>query len=207
VNASTSMVRKSRAGLARVGLPILALAAMAAFGLLASACGGSSEQGVAQVDTTETTSTESGAPDDSGSADPTAFSACMRKNGVPKFPDPDSDGVVRLRGAGPGTGIDPESAHFKAAANACRELAPEESAPSPAEQARDRAQLLKFSACMRANGLPKFPDPNPTGGISIGRNRGLDPNSPQFKEAQKACEHLLPGEGTDGSPNPSGETP
>ena len=50
--------------------------------------------------------------------------------------------------------------------------------------------MLKFSACMRAHGLTKFPDPDPSGGISIGRNSGIDPNSPQFKAAEKACKEL-----------------
>jgi hypothetical protein len=175
--------------LARVGS--LALAAAAALVLFASACGGSSGEGVAQVDpaATGTTTTGPGSPGGSSSADPVAFSACMRANGVPKFPDPDRDGRIRFRDP-----VDPESPQFEAARRACRKLEPEESAPSPAEQARERAQLLKFSACMRAQGLTKFPDPDPSGGISIGRDIGITPNSPQFKAAEKACRNFLPGE-------------
>jgi hypothetical protein len=177
----------------------LGLAALASLALIAAGCGDSSGQGVAQVASTETTTTEADSSDGSNSDDPAAFSACMRKNGVPKFPDPDSDGALRLK-AGPGTGIDPESAQFKAAARACQKLAPK--APSPAQQAKDREQMLKFSACMRKNGLPKFPDPtfNPdgSGGLKIGRDSGIEPNSPQFKAAQKACQDLLPGAGKGG---------
>jgi hypothetical protein len=84
-------------------------------------------------------------------------------------------------------------------------LEPEESAPSPAEQAQDRAQLLKFSACMRAQALTKFPDPDPSGGISIGKNTGFAPDSPQFKAAEKACRNFLPGAG--GSSNGPVGTP
>jgi hypothetical protein len=190
----------------------LALAALASLALIAVGCGGSSPaQGVAQVDSTETTTTTTGSesPESSSSADPAAFSACMRKNGVPRFPDPDSDGRLRLK-AGPGTGIDPESAQFKAAAEACQKLAPK--APSPAQQAKDREELLGFSACMRKNGVPKFPDPtfNPDGsaGISIGRNSRINTDSPQFKEAEKACEKLLSaGPGGDESSGNSGGTP
>jgi hypothetical protein len=185
------MTCRGRARLGRVGLLLLPLAAVAAFGLLASACGGSSGQGVAQVETTETTTTESDSADGSSSADPTAYSACMRKNGVAKFPDPDSEGRLRLK-AGPGTGIDPESAQFRAAAKACGKLAPKGD-PSPAQQAEDREQLLKFAACMRQHGLPKFPDPKPTGGLSLKLGGDIDPNSPQFKAAARACEDLLPG--------------
>jgi hypothetical protein len=189
-----------RVRLARVGS--LALAAAAALVLFASACGGSSGEGVAQVDpaATGTTTTGPGSPGGSSSADPVAFSACMRANGVPKFPDPDRDGRIRFRDP-----VDPESPQFEAARRACRKLEPEESAPSPAEQARERAQLLKFSACMRAQGLTKFPDPDPSGGISIGRDIGITPNSPQFKAAEKACRNFLPGEG--GSSNGPVGTP
>jgi hypothetical protein len=174
----------------RVGVG-LALAALSSLALLAAGCGGSPGEGVAQVETTQTTTTESGAPDDSGSADPTAFSACMRKNGVPKFPDPDSEGRLRLK-AGPGTGIDPESAQFEAAAKACQKLAPK--APSPAERAEDREQMLAFSACMRKNGVPNFPDPtfNPDGSGGLKLDREVA-EAPQFKAAQEACEKLLPG--------------
>jgi hypothetical protein len=204
VSASPSMPHRGRARLARVGLLILALAAVAAFGLLASACGGSSGQAVAQVDTTETTSTESDPPDGSSSADPTAYSACMRRNGVPKFPDPSSDGRLRLK-AGPGTGIDPESAQFRSAAKACAKLAPK-GGPSPAQQAEDREQLLEFAACMRQHGLPNFPDPT-NGGLVIKRGGDIDPNSPQFKAAEKACEDRLPGAGTGGGTSSSERTP
>jgi hypothetical protein len=51
--------------------------------------------------------------------------------------------------------------------------------------------------------LPKFPDPNPDRGLRVGRNNGIDPTSPQFKAAEKACENLLPGGGTpNGDPVP-----
>jgi hypothetical protein len=190
------MMRSGRARLARAGPLILAVAAVTALGLLASACGGSSGQGVAQVDSSETTTTdttsEQDSADGSGSADPAAYSACMRKNGVPKFPDPDSEGRLLLR-AGPGTGIDPESAQFRAAAKACQKLAPK--APSPAQRAKDREQMLKFAACMRSHGLPKFPDPTSDGGLRIEKNSGIDPNSPQFQQAQNACKEWLPGGG------------
>ena len=57
------------------------------------------------------------------------------------------------------------------------------------------AQALKFSSCMRANGVPNFPDPGSGGGIDIAPGSGLDPQSPAFQAAQKACGKLLPGGG------------
>jgi hypothetical protein len=57
-------------------------------------------------------------------------------------------------------------------------------------------QALKFSACMRGHGEPNFPDPdfrNGGVGIHIGSGTGIDPRSPQFQAAQKACQTDLPG--------------
>jgi hypothetical protein len=56
-------------------------------------------------------------------------------------------------------------------------------------------QGLKFAACMRANGVPNFPDPSAGGGINISPGSGLNPQSPAFQGAQKTCGKLLPGGG------------
>jgi hypothetical protein len=45
-------------------------------------------------------------------------------------------------------------------------------------------RALKLSECMRANGVPDFPDPNGQGVI---QGTGIDPQSPAFEKAQKAC--------------------
>jgi hypothetical protein len=57
---------------------------------------------------------------------------------------------------------------------------------------------LKFSQCMRSHGVTSFPDPNSGGGgvgfrIKIGS--GVNPASPVFQAAQKACRGDLPGGG------------
>jgi hypothetical protein len=52
---------------------------------------------------------------------------------------------------------------------------------------------LKFSQCMRAHGLSDFPDPSSTGAIQIGGpGSGLNPQSPSFQAAQKACAKYSP---------------
>lgn len=55
-----------------------------------------------------------------------------------------------------------------------------------------KANLLKFSACMRAHGIPKFPDPNAKGDLTVnfGAGTGIDLNSAIYKSAQKACGSL-----------------
>ncbi|WP_084266005.1 hypothetical protein [Actinomadura macra] len=52
-----------------------------------------------------------------------AHSKCMRDNGVTQFPDPDSDGGIRIQ-AGEGTGINPDGEVFRKADRACRKFAP-----------------------------------------------------------------------------------
>jgi hypothetical protein len=116
----------------------------------------------------------------------------MRKHGVPNFPDPDSHGRLGI------TGINPHSPQFQSAQRACRKLLPNGGKPDPKAQAAFLKQALKFSQCMRSHGVANFPDPKASGagvGLVIGKNSGIDPNSPQFKAAQQACKKLLPGQG------------
>jgi len=53
----------------------------------------------------------------------------------------------------------------------------------------------KFSQCMRASGVPNFPDPSASGELSIGSGSGIDPRSPKFQAAMQKCRKLLPNGG------------
>ena len=66
-----------------------------------------------------------------------------------------------------------------------------------ASQSSKKGAALAYSRCMRAHGIHDFPDPNSSGGLQIQSTPGgdLDPNSPQFTAAQKACEHFMSGFG------------
>jgi hypothetical protein len=69
------------------------------------------------------------------------------------------------------------------------------------------SKAIKFSQCMRSHGLPDFPDPQQHGnGISLslsgGKNSDLNPNSPRFQAAQRACRAYAPTPATNGPPNP-----
>jgi hypothetical protein len=57
---------------------------------------------------------------------------------------------------------------------------------------------LAFARCMRANGVPNFPDPAAGGGFQL---NGIDPASPAFQAAQARCERLMAG-GKVGGPLP-----
>jgi hypothetical protein len=194
--ASSPHVGRRRSRLVRP--PALALALAAALGLavLASGCGGSPGPGVAQAPNSGAGG--SGSTGGSTKGDPAAYSACMRKHGVPNFPDPDSHGHLKLTFGqgknGQKTGVDPNSPQFRKAQQACQKLLPNGGKPTPQEQAKEQQAALKFSQCMRSHGVPKFPDPkfSPNGGTQMTIGKDVDPNSPQFKAAQKACQKLVP---------------
>lgn len=57
---------------------------------------------------------------------------------------------------------------------------------------------IRFANCMRAHGVPNFPDPGGGGGIQVPAGSGINPQSPAFQSAQKACSRLLPGGGPGG---------
>jgi hypothetical protein len=66
---------------------------------------------------------------------------------------------------------------------------------------------LAFSKCMRANGVPGFPDPSAGGEFSL--PAGTSPTSPAFRAAQARCRRLLPGGGPPGpgtNEHPSAQT-
>ncbi len=60
---------------------------------------------------------------------------------------------------------------------------------------------LAFARCMRANGVPNFPDPSPGGGFLFS-TAGVNPSSPAFRAARATCQKLLPG----GPPGPGSST-
>jgi hypothetical protein len=66
------------------------------------------------------------------------------------------------------------------------------------------AQGIKFAACMRAHGVPGFPDPSGGGGgIHISVRSGINPSSPSFQAARTTCAKLLPGGGPPTNQHPS----
>jgi hypothetical protein len=57
-----------------------------------------------------------------------------------------------------------------------------------------RAAQLAYSECMRSHGVSNFPDPDSQGRILIQGNsgNGLNPDSPVYQNAQKACQSKQP---------------
>jgi hypothetical protein len=180
----------------------LALAVLAATGMLVAACGANSPPGAA------------------GSTQyrkALAFSRCMRSHGALGFPDPTSQGTITV------TQAMLNNPQIKSAAPSCKNLLPRGAVQLPAGlQRKLETQALHYSACMRSHGVPSFPDPTiqngsvgfrlsarasgprPSGGAPGSQSSNSGPKSsasrppampPQFQAAQRACQQLLPGSG------------
>ncbi|MGH9243476.1 MAG: hypothetical protein ACRD29_04010 [Acidimicrobiales bacterium] len=184
----------------------LVIALLVGLGLVVSACGGDDGgPGVAAIDSS-TTTTADGRSGQGSSTHAVTYSQCMRDNGVPGFPDPDSNGGLAIDA---GTlGVSPDSAQYQAAAEACADLLPQLSDEDRAEQYEAG---LEYAQCMRDEGITGFPDPPvPTDGPTTQRNSpgdgqdlGFDPESPVFQAAHDACKDLLPAGAQEPSLNTS----
>jgi hypothetical protein len=63
------------------------------------------------------------------------------------------------------------------------------------KKATTRGKALKFAECMRENGVREFPDPDASGGLTIDgvvNGSSINPNTPAWKEAIRACKDLQP---------------
>ena len=75
---------------------------------------------------------------------------------------------------------------------ACRKYMPNGGKPpSAAQQQEMRDAALKFARCMREHGVD-VPDPQTSGGRLSLKIQGINPSSPAFQAAQKACKGLMP---------------
>jgi hypothetical protein len=178
---------------------------------LVAGCGGSSTPGVAHLaggNASANNAADPGSGSSSSGSDAerqqkmVAFTQCMRTHGVPEFPEPTEGHILFDRG---GAGkLDPGSPQFKAAAKTCRKLLPNGGEPTPQQRAELQERALKFSDCMRSHGLPNFPTPTFEGnGVRLGlkAHTGVDPRSPQFQAAAKACRSYFGPPGGKGGPS------
>jgi hypothetical protein len=170
-----SKQRQARQRCERV-LPVAA-AALAA-GLLAAGCGGSPS--------TPSSNKPTGQPQAGSQA--IAYSRCMRSHGVPSFPDP----TISRSGGRVGIGLSipasvGASPAFKTAQQACAMLesgGPGGGGAAPIT-ARQHREIVQFAACMRAHGVPDWPDPDAEGTFHV---VNINTNSPAFTTATQKCQ-------------------
>jgi hypothetical protein len=114
-------------------------------------------------------------------------------------------GVV-LALAGCGGSTSPGVAHLSTGAGTSL-VGSEGGGSSTEDKASPEQAMIAFAKCMRASGVPGFPDPSGSGGFIL--HAGVDRSSPLFKAAQAKCQKLLPGGGPPGpgsTTNPSPRT-
>jgi hypothetical protein len=148
--------------------PFVALALVALVGLIGAGCGSSAPD-------------EAGTGGGGNNAAATAqkavrFAECMRNNGVSQFPDPNASGKLTIDQVANGSSLDTSSPAFNQALSACKKLEPAGFTGSKRSPAQQQAGL-RFAQCIRANGVPDFPDPTPNGPL-VDTNRIPSSNSP-----------------------------
>ena len=129
-----------------------------------------------------------------------AYSRCMRAHGVLKFPDPQRSGAIPKLGL---QELGVSSTVFQSAQKACQRLLPNSGQSSQAWAQMALNALWNFARCMRAHGVPNWPDPlaesDPgqpgTPGFPRTLPPGVNTNSPVVKNATHRCQHLLAGIG------------
>ena len=117
------------------------------------------------------------------------FGDCVRSNGIPDFQDPETGdgGGFMLRAP---EGVEPQK--MQAAMEKCKRYLPNGGEP-PKLDAQQLEQVRQYAKCMRENGIPNFPDPDPNGGFQIDLGKlGVTPDDPKFKAAQEACKKFQP---------------
>ena len=144
------MIRKRR--------PLVALVLVSSIALIGAGCGSNTAAGSAGRSSTAGSTGSAASASTDAKTQPTKqekaekFAECVRAHGVPHFPDADAQGNFG------NFGVDVSAATFTAAVNACKALQPPGSLSSH-RSAAQQSTALRFAACVRANGVPDFPDP------------------------------------------------
>jgi hypothetical protein len=130
------------------------------------------------------------------------FAQCMRKNGVREFPDPDASGDLTIDGIANGSSLDTNSAAFKQAIVACKDLQPA-GFMGHKRSAQEQQAALEFAQCIRDNGVKDFPDPDPDGPLvdtdRIPSVAGGARSISEVNQAMRKCRDLAANAGVAGA--------
>jgi len=124
-------------------------------------------------------------------ADKLGFARCLRAHGVPNYPDPNASGqeppnskqlIFSLRG--------------QAAVAACSSWSNRIHNDVAAQNQAVMGEYVRFAQCMRAHGLPNFPDPVYAEWrvefVLSASQDGFDAHSPGVLAKARQCESVLP---------------
>ena len=164
------------------------LAALAMLALISAGCSNATAQ--------TSTGSSSANPNAAAREGAVKFAECMRSNGVREFPDPDASGTLTIDGVANGSSLDTNSAAFKQAIAACKDLQPAGFTGSRRSPEQQQA-ALKFAQCIRDNGVKDFPDPTPDGALIDTSRMPGSPGArsiPGFQAAIDKCSAIYSGE-------------
>ena len=124
-------------------------------------------------------------------SDKLGLARCLRAHGVPNYPDPNASGQ------------EPPSAkqltftpQGQAAVGACSYWGNRIHNDVAAQNQAVMGEYVRFARCMRAHGLPDFPDPvyaeRRVEFVLSASQDGFDPHSPQVLAKAHRCESVLP---------------
>jgi hypothetical protein len=125
-----------------------------------------------------------------------AYANCMRSHGVPDFPDPNRQGEFQLRPSvrvengrpAPVGDLLSNSPAFTAAERACGSFGSAGRQVTAAHEEQAFQKELRAAACIRASGVPSYPDPKLVdGSIDLEFNGRFNPDSPAFQRAARKC--------------------
>lgn len=171
----------------RSPLPLLAALGAIAVSLVLAACGESSSPSSAAREQAQEQKLE---------AKFVEFAGCLREHGIEAEAISHPGGAHGLK-IGPGRAGSPQA--MAAAEKACARYRPppQNGNVSPQQKVEQEESAQKFAKCMREHGI-KTVEAMAGGDVRIGiphsrGGGGPNPESPGFKQAQSACQKLLPG--------------
>src|SRR5215467_1472163 len=158
--------------------------------LLTAACGGGASSS-STSSTSGTSSSGTGGVSAAYAPDKLGLARCLRAHGVPNYPDPNASGQEP-----PGAKELIRTPQGQAAVGACSSWGNRISNDVAAQNQAAMGEYVRFAECMRAHGLPDFPDPVHAEGrvefVLSASQDGFDPHSPQVLAKAHQCASVLP---------------
>ena len=158
--------------------------------LLTAACGsGTSSSSTSSTSGTSSSGTR-GVPA-AYASDQLGLARCLRAHGVPNYPDPNASGQEP-----PGAKQLTFTPQGQTAVGACSYWGHRIDNAVAAQNQAVVGEYVRFAECMRAHGLPNFPDPvtaeRRVEFVLSASQDGFDPHSPQVLAKAHQCERVLP---------------
>jgi hypothetical protein len=153
--------------------------------LLTAACGSGTSS------TSGTSSSGTGGVSATYVSDKLGLARCLRAHGVPNYPDPNASGQEP-----PGAKQLTFTSQGQAAVGACNSWDHRIHNDVAAQNQAVMGEYVRFARCMRARGLPNFPDPvyaeRRVEFVLSASQDGFDAHSPRVLAKAHQCESVLP---------------